>query len=133
MIRNPRTKQIVAEGKGGGGLRGMEIRREQTVNEVIMGLYEIEEQAGKIMEESSLRRQEISEEYQRQKEQAEAELKAEYEGRLTILRSQIEEQKSEEIARLTEESQEQIRAINASYEQSLGQFAREIVGRITEG
>ena len=49
------------------------------MNEVIMGLYEIEEQAGKITEESSLRRQEISEEYQRQKEQAEAELKAELE------------------------------------------------------
>ena len=84
------------------------------MNEVIMGLYEIEEQAGKITEESSLRRQEISEEYQRQKEQAEAELKAELEGRLTILRSQVEGQKAEEIARLTEESREQIEAINAS-------------------
>lgn len=102
------------------------------MNEVIMGLYGIEEQAGKIMEESSLRRQEISEEYHRQKEQAEAELTAELEGRLTVLRSQVEGQKAEEIAKLTEESREQIAAINASYGQSLGRLAREMVARITE-
>ena len=65
--------------------------------------------------------------------EAQAELKAELEGTLTILRSQVEGQKAEEIARLTEESREQIEAINASYEQSLEQFAQEIVGRITEG
>ncbi len=78
------------------------------MNEVIMGLYEIEEQAGKIMEKSSQRRQEISESHRRQMGEAEAELAAEMEGRLTILRSQLEGQKAEEIARLTKESQEQM-------------------------
>lgn len=102
------------------------------MNEVIMGLYEIEEQAGKIMEESSLRRQEISESHHRQMEEAAEELEAELEGRLTILRSQLEGQKAEEIARLAQESQAQIEWINENYRQSLEQLAREIVGRITE-
>ena len=102
------------------------------MNEVIMGLYEIEEQAGKILEASNLRRQEISEEYHRQKEQAAAELKAEMEGRLTILRSQLEGQKAEEIALLAQESQRQIEMVNESYRNNLNRFAQEIVERITK-
>lgn len=55
---------------------------------------------------------------------------AEMEGRLTILRSQLEGQKAEEIARITQQSQEQMEAINGDYQKDLERLAQEIVGRM---
>ena len=102
------------------------------MNEVIMGLYEIEEQAGKIMERAHSRRQEMIDENKNKMKDAEEELEGELEGRLTILRSQLEEQAKEEIARLEAENQEQINQMNENYQKYLYEYAWEIVKRISE-
>lgn len=102
------------------------------MNEVIMGLYEIEEQAGKIMERAHSRRQEMIDENKKRMKDAEEELEGELEGRLTILRSQLEEQAQEEITRLAARNQEQVDQMNENYQKNLNQYAREIVKRITE-
>ena len=68
------------------------------MNEIIKGLYEIEEQAGKIMESANARRQKLLEEKRRKIEDSAAEMEKELEGRLAILRSQLEEQTEEEMA-----------------------------------
>ena len=62
------------------------------MNGIIMGLYEIEEQAGKLMEEAAARREELLEENRRKMEDSALELEQEMEGRLSILLSQLEEQ-----------------------------------------
>ena len=59
------------------------------MNGIIMGLYEIEEQAGKLMEEAAARREELLEENRRKMEDSALELEQEMEGRLSILLSQL--------------------------------------------
>lgn len=102
------------------------------MNEVIMGLYEIEEEAGKIMEHAHSRRQELLEKNKKQMEEADAQMEGELEGRLSILKSQLEEQTAEEIAELVEQNQKQVEQINTSYQKDLHKFAQEIVKKITE-
>ncbi len=69
------------------------------MNEVIKALYEIEEQAGELMEQANAYRQATQEEKKQKMEEIRAELEAEMEGRLTILKSRLEEQAQEEIHR----------------------------------
>lgn len=102
------------------------------MNEIIKGLYEIEEQAGKIMESASARRQKLLEEKRRKIEDSAAEMEKELEGRLAILRSQLEEQTEEEIMGIVKENQMQMEQMNQTYEEKLDQFAQEILEKITE-
>ena len=78
------------------------------MNEIIKGLYEIEEQAGQILESAKMCRQELLEEKRRKIEDSAIEMEKELEGRLTILRSQLEEQTEGEINRIREENQMQM-------------------------
>ena len=49
------------------------------MNEIIMGLYEIEEQAGKMMEKAAVRRQELQEENRKKMEDSAMEMEKELE------------------------------------------------------
>lgn len=102
------------------------------MNEIITGLYEIEEQAGRLMEDAAARRRELLEENRRKMESSEVEMEKEMEGRLSILRSQLEGQTAGEIQQLVEKNQVQIAQINESYGKNLNQFAQEIVKKIIE-
>ena len=102
------------------------------MNEIIKGLYEIEEQAGKIMESANARRQKLLEEKRRKIEDSAAEMEKELAGRLAILRSQLEEQTEEEIMGIVKENQMQMEQMNQTYEEKLDQFAQEILEKITE-
>ncbi|MCI9081527.1 MAG: hypothetical protein HFI70_04255 [Lachnospiraceae bacterium] len=102
------------------------------MNEVIKALYEIEEQAGELMDKANISRQTMQEEKKRQMEEISAELEAEMEGRLAILKSRLEEQAKEQIQKLEEKSSQKIIQLNEMYQKNLHQYAREIVERITE-
>ena len=54
------------------------------------------------------------------------------EGRLTILKTRLEEQAQEQIQQLVEKNQEQIEQLNETYQKNLSRYAREIVEKITE-
>ena len=60
------------------------------MNQVIKELYEIEAQAGELMEGANHSRQAIQEETKRRMEEIQTELEAELEVRLTILKSRLE-------------------------------------------
>ncbi len=77
-------------------------------------------------------RQELLEENRRKMESSEVEMEKEMEGRLSILRSQLEGQTAGEIQQLVEKNQAQIAQINESYGKNLNQFAQEIVKKIIE-
>lgn len=102
------------------------------MNEVIRELYEIEAQAGKIMEQTNTRRQELLEHNRKQMEDTAKELEGEMEGRLTILRTQLEEQAAEEIHQLVEHNRIQVEQLNETYQKNLNSMAQEIVKKITE-
>ena len=59
-------------------------------------------------------------------------MEKELEGRLAILRSQLEEQTEEEIMGIVKENQMQMEQMNQTYEEKLDQFAQEILEKITE-
>lgn len=102
------------------------------MNEVIRELYEIETQAGQIMEQAAARRQELLEQNRKQMEDTAVGLEGEMEGRLTILRTQLEEQAAEEMEQLVRENREQVEQLNETYQKNLNSFAQEIVKKITE-
>ncbi len=102
------------------------------MNQVIKELYEIEAQAGELMESANHSRQAIQEDKKKQMEEMQAELEAETEGRLTILKSRLEAQAQEEIRHLEEKNQQQMAQLNEDYEAHLFQYAQEIVKKITE-
>ncbi|MEY8517520.1 hypothetical protein AALC25_11425 [Lachnospiraceae bacterium 29-84] len=101
------------------------------MNKVIQELYEIEAQAGEIMQGAGMRQKVIQEENRKKMEEISLGLKGEMEGRLTILKTQLEEQKARELAQVEERNKKQIEEIERSYRQDLDKLAREIVARIT--
>ena len=102
------------------------------MNLVIKELYDIEAQAGEIMEHVSISRQEMQEQKKRQMEEISVGIQAELEGRMTILQAQLEEQAGEEISQIMEQSQQQIERLNKTYGNNLLSYAQEIVDKITE-
>ena len=68
----------------------------------------------------------------KKKEDSAMEMEKELEGRLTILRSRLEEQAAQEAEQLAARNQEEITRLNENYEKNLSRFAQEIVERITE-
>ncbi len=102
------------------------------MNQVIKELYDMEAQAGKIMENASLSKQKLQEQKKRQMEDINIGIAAELEGRMSILQAQLEEQAKEEIHRLVEQNRRQIDLLDAEYQDNLTAYAQEIVKKITE-
>lgn len=102
------------------------------MNQVIKELYDMEVQAGKIMENASLSKQKLQEQKKRQMEDINIGVAAELEGRMSILQAQLEEQAKEDIQRLVEQNRRQIDLLDAEYQDNLTAYAQEIVKKITE-
>jgi hypothetical protein len=102
------------------------------VNQVIKELYDMEAQAGKIMENAGLSKQKLQEQKKRQMEDINIGIAAELEGRMSILRAQLEEQAKEDIRQLVEQNRQQIDLLDAEYRDNLTTYAQEIVRKITE-
>lgn len=102
------------------------------MNQVIKALYEIEEQAGALMEEANASRQAMQEDKKKRMEEIDAQMEAEMEGRLSIQRSRLEEQAKEEIRRIVEKSGQQMEQMKQDYETHLSWYAQQIVSKITE-
>lgn len=102
------------------------------MNQVIKELYDIEAQAGEIMENVNVSKQKMQEQKKKQMEEINMGIEAELEGRMTILREQLEEQAREEIRQLVEHSERQIEQLNETYGNNLSAYAQEIVEKITE-
>lgn len=102
------------------------------MNQVIRELYDMEAQAGKIMENAGLSKQKLQEQKKRQMEDINIGIAAELEGRISILRTQLEEQAKADIRQLVEQNRRQIDLLDASYQENLTAYAQEIVKKITE-
>ncbi|MCI9526577.1 MAG: hypothetical protein HFH37_06630 [Lachnospiraceae bacterium] len=102
------------------------------MNQVIKELYDMEAQAGKIMENAGLSKQKLQEQKKRQMEDINIGIAAELEGRMSILRAQLEEQAKEDIRQLVEQNRQQIDLLDAEYRDNLTTYAQEIVRKITE-
>ena len=102
------------------------------MNQVIKELYDMEAQAGKIMENAGLSKQKLQEQKKRQMEDINIGIAAELERRMSILRAQLEEQAKEDIRQLVEQNRQQIDLLDAEYRDNLTTYAQEIVRKITE-
>ena len=102
------------------------------MNQVIKELYDMEAQAGKIMENAGLSKQKLQEQKKRQMEDINIGIAAELEGRMSILRAQLEDQAKEDIRQLVEQNRQQIDLLDAEYRDNLTTYAQEIVRKITE-
>lgn len=102
------------------------------MNQVIKELYDMEAQAGEIMERAGVCKQKLQEQKKQQMEDISAGIAAELEGRVSILRAQLEEQAKEDIRQLVEQNQRQIELLDAEYRDNLAAYADEIVKKITE-
>lgn len=102
------------------------------MNQVIKELYDIEAKAGGLMEDAGLSRQRLQEEKRRQMEEITTGIRAEQEGRMAILKEQLEEQAREDIRQLAEDNRRQIEQLNETYKANLSAYAQKIVEKITE-
>ena len=102
------------------------------MNQVIKELYDMEAEAGVILEDANLTKQKLLENKKRQMDEITAGIEAELEGRMTMLKAQLEEQAKENIRQLVQQNQLQTSRLNEEYENNLSSYAQEIVRRITE-
>lgn len=102
------------------------------MNQVIKELYDMEAEAGVILEDANLTKQKLLENKKRQMDEITAGIEAELEGRMTTLKAQLEEQAKENIRQLVQQNQLQTSRLNEEYENNLSSYAQEIVRRITE-
>lgn len=102
------------------------------MNQVIKSLYDMEAEAGMVMENANLAKQELLEDKRRQMDEIATGIEAELEGRMTTLKAQLEEQAQEDIRRLVEQNRQHERRLNEEYENGLSSYAQEIVRRMTE-
>lgn len=102
------------------------------MNEIIKELYNIEERAGQIVETMQSKKQELERRKQEKEEQIEKELQGEMEGRLTILKTQLDAKAEEEINRIAEDTSLYMEQLNQKYEKESTQIVQAILGRITE-
>lgn len=102
------------------------------MNEIIKELYIIEERAGQIMENTKERRLELQKNQREQEALIEQELKQEMEGRLTVLKSGVEEQAGQEIQEIMKKKDAFITNLNQEYDGNYENKAMEILKRITE-
>lgn len=102
------------------------------MNQVIKELYDMEAEAGVILEDANLSKQKLLEDKKRQMDEITMGIEAELEGRMTTLRAQLEEQAKENIRQLVQQNRQQTDRLNEEYEKNLSSYAQEIVRRITE-
>lgn len=102
------------------------------VNQVIKELYDMEAEAGVILENASLTKQKLLEKKRKQMEEITTGIAAELEGRMATIKAQVEEQAKNDIRRLVEQNKQQTDQLNEEYENNLTFYAQEIVRRITE-
>lgn len=102
------------------------------MNQVIKELYDIEAQAGELLEHAASSKQKLQENKKRQMEEISVGIAAELEGRMATLQAQLEEQAKEDMQELVACSQQQIERLNKEYTENLRSYAREIVRKMTE-
>ena len=97
------------------------------MNQVIKELYDIEAQAGELLEHAASSKQKLQE-----SKEISVGIAAELEGRMATLQAQLEEQAEEDMQDLVACSQQQIERLNKEYTENLRSYAREIVRKMTE-
>lgn len=102
------------------------------MNEIIRELYTIEARAGQIMENTESQKKELQRKKSQQEEAVQKELELEAEGRLSILRSELEEQAQSEIQEMIQKNQRYMEALEQEFEGNYEKKAQEILARITE-
>ncbi len=102
------------------------------MNQVIKELYDMEAQAGEIMEHANISKQKLQERKKQQMEEISIGIAAELEGRMSLLRAQLEEQAKEDIKKLVEQNRHQMDLLDTAYRDNLTAYAQEIVRKITE-
>ncbi|MEG0962493.1 MAG: hypothetical protein RR139_04460 [Lachnospiraceae bacterium] len=102
------------------------------MNEIIERLYEIEEKATQIMEETKQEKLEIMAKNTQAEQNITKEITEEMEGQLTSLKSILDEQVNQKVEEIVFKNQESIRHLEETYEGKYDSFAQEIVKKITE-
>lgn len=102
------------------------------MNEIIKQLYTIEERAGQITENTKVCKQEMKQKQREQEALIEQELLHELEGRMTILKSGIEEKAEQEIQEIIRKNQAVMDELAQEYDGNYEEKAQEILKRITE-
>lgn len=102
------------------------------MNEIIKELYMIEERASQIIENTQRQKLELQNKKKEREELIEKELQAEMEGRMTILRTQMEAQAEKEIQEVIEKNEVFMKELDKKYEGHYEEKAMEILKRITE-
>ncbi len=102
------------------------------MNEIIKELCEIEERAGQIMKNTESQKQEIQKKKKAEEEFTIQELQGEIEGRLTILKSGLNEQAEQEIQHVIQKNESMIAELNQKYDENYEMIALKILERIIE-
>lgn len=102
------------------------------MNEVITKLYEIEETAGTILENTRLYKEQQQLSMAAQQKGYEKEMKRDLEKKLARTKEQLDAQAKEEIDRLQEQYAGQIQRLDEKYDGSLEEMAEEIFQRMIE-
>ena len=102
------------------------------MNEVITKLYDIEEQAGTILKNAQLHKEQLQQQMQEDKKSLEKELEAGLQNRLADARKQMDEKAREQIEDIKVQYARQITKLDETYDGSLDALAEEIFERITK-
>lgn len=102
------------------------------MNEIIKELYTIEERASQITEDTQRKKQELQGRKQEKEELIWKELQGEMEGRLTILKTRMEEEADREIREVIQKNEVFLAALEKEYNGNYEKKAQEILERITE-
>ena len=106
--------------------------KESHMNEVITKLYDIEEQAGTILKNAQLHKEQLQQQMQEDKKSLEKELEAGLQNRLADARKQMDEKAREQIEDIKVQYARQIAKLDETYDGSLDALAEEIFERITK-
>lgn len=103
------------------------------MDEIVKRLSEIETQAVRIMEDSTLQKKEMEESIKEQLRLYDEKAQADTAAELARLQTTLEAQKEEELARLRSNTAKSLRAIETDYEKNHTRLAEEVVRKIIEG
>lgn len=102
------------------------------MNDVIKELYEIEATASKIIENSQKQKQQMLEKIELEKQSFSKEVLAQKDEKITRLNLKLEEEGAQEIEKIVQRNEAEIRQLRDKYDGHLQKYAQEIVERITE-
>lgn len=103
------------------------------MDEIVKRLSEIETQAVRIMEDSTLQKKEMEESIKEQLRLYDEKAQADTAAELARLQTTLEAQKEEELARLRSNTEKSLKAIETDYEKNHTRLAEEVVRKIIEG